>query len=166
MSFFKRRGKAILSIAFPLYLIVQSLAMSYGRSVQSQAARRDEIEQLRGVWNKAVKQFKIANHTELESAQARLKEAATEIQNFQKRVDVGTGEKSALFEQVHAFYHDKALALLSIVDFLLAHEGEYSVEGDEIHFFNEVDGEKLNHLINQWNNKKKHLGALITQYEG
>lgn len=164
MSFFKERGKILLMVSFCVFLIVQQIAIQYGRSYRTQTEGTDrhgndklsiyEVSQLQKVWRKAAVEDliipeKLADQTELKLAHARLKEAKIEIQNSEKRVQGVTGKKREFFEKVHAYYNHSASAITAIIDFLLAKKGEYSVGGNEINFKSEADGEMFRMLINK-----------------
>lgn len=182
MSFLKKRGKTLLTISFCIFLIVQQIAVRYGRSYRSQTEGTDrngndklamyEVNQLEKMWhNAAVKDLvtpeKIANHTELKLALSRLKEAEIEIQKSEKRVQGVAEKKREFFQKVHAYYHHSASDLIAIVDFLLAKEGEYSVNGNEINFESETDAERFRELINRLSyldREKQDLDAFILHH--
>lgn len=175
MNFLKKRGKILLIIALPIFLIVQQIAVGYGRSYRSQAEDKlvlQEVNQLRNVWHKAgvedlVTPEKMANHPELELARLRLKEAEMERHNSGKRIEAAVGKKNELFQKVDAYYHDSALALIAIVDFLLAKKEEYTVNGNEINFESDIDAERFRELINQLSSlhqEKQLLDACILRY--
>lgn len=172
ISIAKKKGKLLLMISFGIYLIIQQIALQYGRSYRSQTEDRsgsEELNQLNQVWHKAavedlITPEKIADHTKLKLARARLKEAEIEIQQSEKRVRGATGKKREFFQKAHAYYHHSASALIAIVDFLLAKKGEYSVNGNEINFESEDDGEKFRELINELSSlhrEKQDLDAFI-----
>jgi len=182
MSFLKKRGKVILVISFCTFLIVQQIAMMYGRSYRSQIdgidengndkLAMDEVTKLQNVWRKAgvedlITPKKIADQTELTLAHARLKEAEIEIQNSEKRVQGVIGKKREFFEKVHAYYNHSASAIMAIIDFLLLKKGDYVVNGNEINFASEADAEMFQMHINQLldlHQEKQKLDAYILQH--
>lgn len=182
MSFLKKRGKTLLTVSFCIFLIVQQAAVWYGRSYRSQTEGTDrngndklaiyEVSQLEMVWRKAavenlVSPEKIADHTQLKLARARLKEVEIELQKAEKRVQGVTEKRREFFQKAHAYYHHSASALIAIVDFLLAKKGEYSVNGNEINFESETDGERFRELINQLSylqQEKQDLDAFILHH--
>ena len=182
MSFFKERGKALLIGTFCVFLIVQQIALQYGRSYRAQREKIDkngndklawyEVDQLQKAWRKAavddpIALIKMSDQAELKSARARLKEAEVEIQNSVKRVQGITGNRREFFGKVHAYYNHSASAIGAIVEFLLAKRGEYAVKGNEINFKDENDGEifrRLIHHLSDLHQEKQELDAFILQH--
>ncbi len=182
MSFLKKRGKILFMISFCIFLIVQQIAVWYGRSYRSQTEGLDrnendrlamyEVSQLEKMWRKAdvedlITPEKIADHIELMLARSRLKETEIEIQNSEERVRGVTGKKREFFQKVHAYYHQSASALIAIADFLLAKKEGYSVKGNEINFESETDAERFRELIDQLaylHKEKQELDAFILHH--
>lgn len=183
MSFFKAKGKILLMVSFGIFLIVQQIAIQYGRSYRkNQIGGIDrngndklamyEVNHLQEVWRKAVVEDlitpeKLADQAELKLARIRLKEAEIEIQNSEMHVQGVTGNQREFFEKVHAYYKHSSSAIMAIIDFLLAKNGGYSVNGNEINFPSETDGELFRMLINQLYNlhrEKQELDAYILQH--
>lgn len=168
--------------SFFVFLIVQQIALQYGRSYRAQIEETDtngndklawyEVEQLQKAWRKAavvdlITPEKMSDQTELKLARTRLKEAEIEIQNSVKRVQGVTGDKREFFNKVYAYYNHSASAIMAIINFLLERREEYVVSGNEINFKNESDGEKFRKLIHHLSNlhqEKQELDALILQH--
>ena len=182
MSFFKNRGKVLLTFLFCIFLILQQIALWYGRSYRTQTARVDgngndklvlyEINQLEEVWRKAavnnlITPQLLADQVELKQARARLEEVEKGIVKSEERVQGVTGKKREFFQKVHAYYNHSVTVLTSIIDFLLARTEEYSVNGNEINFDSEADGESFRELINQLSfiyQEKEELDAFILKH--
>lgn len=182
MRFFKENKKAIILMSISFLIIVQQIGVQYGRWYRAQNEGIDkngndiiamnEVSQLQNTWRKArvedlITPEKLANHTELKLAQARLKEAVIEIQNSQNRVQKFKGERGEFFEKVHAYYNHSASAMNTIIDFLLAKKGEYTVNENEINFESDTDAERFRILITRildLHKEKQELDAYISQH--
>lgn len=176
MGFSKERARGLLMLSFSIFLIVQQVVIRYGRSYRSRAEHNKlivhEVSELQKIWRKAavhniITPEKIANPTELKLARARLKEAQAEIQNSERQVKGVTGEEQELFQKAYAYYQRSASALLAIVDFLLAKERKFSVNGNQVDFESNDDSQRFLELVNQLSylqQEKQNLDALISYY--
>jgi hypothetical protein len=182
MTFSKERATGLLMVFFSIFLIVQQIAIRYGRwhrfrAEKTETAReRDlamhEISQLQNIWRKAavgdiITPQKLANPTELKQTRARLEEAAIEIQNSKKRIQESVGENHEFFQKAYTYYHQSASVLLKIIDFLLAKEGKFSVNENEINFDSDSDAGRFRELLNHLSHlhqEKQNLDAFILHH--
>lgn len=182
MNFSKERWRILLMVSFSIFLIVQGIALQYGRSYRKQIDGTDrnghdklamyEVNQLQEAWRQAavedlIAPEKLADQNELLLARVRLKKAAIEIQNSENRVQKVSGKQREFFKKLHAYYHNSISAIIAIIDFLLTKKGEYSVNGNEINFTSETDGELFRILISHvfdLYREKQELDAFVLQH--
>ena len=175
MGFFKRNGKSLLSVAFGIFILLQSIAIHYRMTHAMEMTDADgndtlvshEINQLEKLWHKAdvtdlVTLEKMANHKELEQARIHLNQFEIDIQKAEERVRGVAGKRDEFLQKVHAYYRHSASALVDIVDFLLAHKEKYSVIENEISFESESDAARFRELIEPLSYLQREKVALDT----
>lgn len=183
MGFLKKKGKTLLAVSFCFFILLQQIAVRYRMTYTSAADRfidKDgndilawvEVNQLEMLWRKAdvadlVTPEKMADPGQLELARIRLKEAQTGIQDSEQRVRDVTGKRLEFFQKAHAYYRHSVSALIDIIDFLLAMQGKYSVEENEISFDSEIQAARFRVLIEQLSalqREKEELDTFILNH--
>jgi len=182
MKFLTKKRKTYLTIFFSSLLILQQVAVYYGRTRSSRHEVVDEngndrlayseINQLEELWNKAqvdslLTLQTIGNPNALYEARTRLQNVERGIQQSQKRTEAVRGKKRDFFQKAYAYYRHAASTLIGIIDFLLANKDKYSVYQTEISFDNDSDADTFRNLVGELtviHQEKKELDNFIANH--
>ena len=163
-----RENRNATLVVLSLGLILTQIGVFYGRNHRAKVTAPEtetrrrfdpvaeyELKQLEALWSKAdVADFStpavMSNPDAIRASLNRLALVEPGIQESEKRLQSLTGDGQVLFKKIHAYYRNSARSLTEIGEFLLSHQGKYSVEGNHVSFDEENDAQRLRDLVEKF----------------